>query len=166
VDTSAADLFYRSVAGDTTPRPVAATPAVEMMPRLSPDGRWVAFVTNESSANQVVVQPFPGPGAHVQVSTGGGTEPVWSRDGRRLIYRDGRQFVAATVVTSPSFAVTSRVPLFDDAFLPAVSPHANYDVAPDGAHYLLLKATQNSQVIVVHNWVADLRARIAAQARR
>ena len=159
VDTNGARIYRQALAGDTTPKPVAMSNATETMPRLSPDGHWIAYVTNESSTNQVVVRPFPGPGAPVRVSTSGGTEPVWSRDGRRLFFRDGRQFVAVTIVTSPAFAVTSRVPLFDDVYLPAVSPHANYDVAPDGERFMVLKSTQNSQVLVVHNWIADLRAR-------
>ena len=61
---------------------------------------------------------------------------MWSRDGRRLFYRDRRQFIAATVVTSPSFAVTSRAALFQDSFARGLSPHANYDISPDGTQFL------------------------------
>src|SRR5207237_4069750 len=108
LDTAGADVWYRHLTGDTTPKPIAASTAfVETMARVSPDGHWVAFVTNESGIDQVVVQPFPGPGAHVQVSTSGGVEPVWSRDGRRLFYRAGRQVMAASVRTDRQFAVVS-----------------------------------------------------------
>jgi hypothetical protein len=110
-----------------------------------------------------VVQPFPGPGAQVQVSIAGGSEPVWTGDGRRLIYRDGRQFVAASVITSPTFAVTARTPLFPDVFVPAPSPHANYDVSRDGQNFILLKPTESAQLFVVHNWRAELRARLAGR---
>ena len=76
LDTTGADLYYQGLAGDTSAHPIAnSQAAIETMPRLSPDGRWVAFSTNESGRDEVVVQPFPGPGGRVQVSAGGGTEP-------------------------------------------------------------------------------------------
>ena len=163
-DTSGADVFYRALAGDTVPKPVAAGPQfVEDMARVSPDGRWVAFVTDESGAQQVVVQPFPGPGARTQVSTGGGVEPVWSRDGKRLFYRSDQRLIAASVRTDPVFAVTSRDTLFEDRFVGFVLPHANYDVAPDGAHFLFLKAAQEAEFQVVVNWRAELRERMAGK---
>jgi len=166
LDTAGAQIFSRPLAGDSTPKPIAATGAVTDSPRLSPDGRWIAFASNSSGIQQVVVQPFPGPGGQVQVSTTGGLEPVWSRDGRRLFYRDGEHLVAATVVTSPTFAVTSREALFRDTFVRAPSPHSNYDVAPDGTHFLFLNSTESSQVIVVHNWLDELRARLAEKASK
>jgi len=105
------------------------------------------------------VQPFLGPGPRVQVSSGGGTEPVWSRDGKRLFYRTGRRVVAATLATSPQLGVASRSELFDDVFLPAMSPHANYDVTPDGSHFLFLAGVDGQRLIVVYNWAAELRSR-------
>jgi serine/threonine-protein kinase len=87
---SQADVMYRALDGDTTSHPIAATDFVEAQPRISPDGKWVAYVTDASGASQVVVQPFPGPGGQVQVSVAGGSEPVWAPDGRQIFYRDGR----------------------------------------------------------------------------
>lgn len=132
-----ADVMYRALDGDTASRPVSATSSVEAQPRVSPDGRWVAFVTDASGASQVVVQPFPGPGGQVQVSVIGGSEPVWARDGRRLFYRDGRHFIAVTVTTTPTFAVTGRTRLFVDDYAFAQAPHANYDVTPEGNRFLM-----------------------------
>ena len=163
LDTLGADVMYRALTGDTTPKAIAATRFSEDHARVSPDGRWVAFRTDESGAQQVVVQPFPGPGARVQVSVSGGTEPVWAPGGRQLFYRDGQRLVAATYTTSPTFGIASRVTLFDDTFVPAPSPHANYDVSPDGTRFLFLKGMEDPQVIVVHNWVAQLLARTAAR---
>ena len=163
-DTSGADVYYQALAGDTTPKPIAAgLQFVEDMARVSPDGRWVTFVTDESGAQQVVVQPFPGPGARTQVSTGGGVEPVWSRDGRRLFYRSDQRLIAATLRTDPVFAVTARDTLFEDRFLGFTLPHANFDVAPDGAHFLFLKAAQEAEFQVVVNWRAVLRDRVAGK---
>ncbi len=166
LDTAGSDIMYRRLAGDTTPKPIANTQFTEMMPRISPDGRWLAYVSDESGGDQVVVQPFPGPGPRIQVSISGGSEPVWSRDGRRLYYRDNQNFVLATVSTSPSFSVSSRQLLFRDEFVKSPSPHANYDVTPDGTGFLLLKATQEAQVMIVHNWLAELRPQLQGAARR
>jgi serine/threonine-protein kinase len=135
------------------------------MARLSPDGRWLAYVTDESGSRQVMVQPFPGPGPRVQVSTNGGAEPVWSRDGRRIFYRGLRKIVAANIVTDPTFAVVSRDELMDDVFQQAVSPHANYDVAPDGTQLLMLKGVDRQGLIVVHNWADEVRARVRSVGR-
>lgn len=164
VDTNGANIEYR-VLGDSVSRPVAVGSGLETMPRLSPDGRWIAFVTDESGSRQVVVQPFPGPGPRIQVSTNGGTEPVWSHDGRRIFYRGLRKMIAAHVVTTPTFAVVSRDELIDDVFQPAVSPHANYDIAPDGKHFLMLKGVEPLGLIVVHNWADAVRARLRSENR-
>ena len=118
LDTGGADLYYRSMAGDTSPKPIAnSQTAIETMPRLSPDGRWVAFTTNESGRDEVVVQPFPGPGGRVQVSTAGGTEPVWSRDGRRLFYRGERELMAAVIRPGPGFTVAARDTVLTDTYM-------------------------------------------------
>jgi hypothetical protein len=101
----------------------------------------------------------------VQVSTNGGTEPVWSRDGRRIFYRGLRQIIAANVVTSPAFSVASRDELMDDVFQQAVSPHANYDISPDGKRFLMLKGVEPLGLIVVHNWADEVRARVRAAGR-
>ncbi|MGH7584081.1 MAG: hypothetical protein ACREL5_12730, partial [Gemmatimonadales bacterium] len=162
VDTMGADVWYRSLTGDTTPKPIATTKAIENMARVSPDGHWVAYSTDESGPYQVVVQPFPGPGPRVQVSVTGGTEPVWSPDGHRLFYRGNRKMMVADLSTTNGLAVTSRTALFDDAFEPAPAPHANYDVAPDGKHLLMLKSNNTPQLMMVYHWGEELRTRLTA----
>jgi serine/threonine-protein kinase len=162
VDTLGADIFYRAVTGDSTARPIANNPAaIENMPRVSPDGRWIAFVTNESGRDEVVVQPFPGPGGRAQLSASGGTEPVWSRDGRRVFYRGNGKLMAAELRTTPSFSVVARDTVLADPYAFAVNPHANYDVFPDGAHFVFLESDHSSEMVVVANWGAVLRARMA-----
>jgi serine/threonine-protein kinase len=167
LDTLGADIYYRALAGDTTARPIAnSAGAIENMPRLSPDGRWIAFSTNESGRDEVVVQPFPGPGGRVQVSTGGGTEPVWARDGRRLFYRGDRQLMAAVVRPGPAFAVVARDTVLADTYVYAANPHANYDVMPDGTHFVFLEPDNAGELIVVSNWTSVLRARMAGGVSR
>jgi len=162
VDTAGADIYYHATNGDTMPRAVANnSKAIESMPRISPDGRWIAFDTDESGDNEVVVQPFPGPGGRVQVSVGGGTEPIWSRDGRRLFYRSRGQIMAATISNGPRFGVSSRDTLFQDVYVYATNPHANYDVTPDGTHLLFLKAASEGEMTVIVNWKNVLHARMA-----
>jgi serine/threonine-protein kinase len=160
VDNSGAsqsNVAWRALSGDTVEHVISATPAVEAQPRVSPDGKWVAFATDASGAGQVVVQPFPGPGPQVQVSVAGGSEPVWGRDGKRLFYRDGQKFIAASYSASPTFTVTARAKLFDDVYAFAQSPHANYDVSPDGMKFLVVRNAEASRLVVVHNWMAEVR---------
>jgi Tol biopolymer transport system component len=161
-----ADVMYRALVGDTTSRPMAATTFAEAQARVSPDGRWVAYVTDESGASQVVVRPFPGPGGQVQVSSDGGWEPVWERDGRRLFYRDGRHLIAASVTTSPHFAVTGRTELFADDYRFAQAPHANYDVSPDGTRFLMVKSAEAPELYVAYGWLRELRERMRTTGRR
>jgi eukaryotic-like serine/threonine-protein kinase len=167
VDTGGADIYYRAVTGDSAPRPIAnSAAAIENMPRVSSDGRWITFVTNESGRDEVVVQPFPGPGGRVQVSAGGGTEPVWSRDGRRLFYRGSGKLMAAEIRAAPSFSVIARDTVFADPYVFATNPHANYDVFPDGTHFVFLEPDHSSQMVVVSNWGTVLRARMAGENAR
>jgi serine/threonine-protein kinase len=159
----AADIWYRRLDGDTTAKPVANTAFAELEPRLSPDGRWVAYQSNESGSFQVYVRPFPGPGARTQVSVGGGVGPVWSRDGRRLYYNSvAQQILVASVTLGSSFTVTSREVLFSGNYLFTGGGHAQYDVSPDGKQILLLRSMGGTQdIVVVHDWKYELRARLA-----
>jgi serine/threonine-protein kinase len=155
-----ADIMVRALTGDTASRPVAATRFVETQARVSPDGKWVAYVTDQSGAGQVVVQPFPGPGGQVQVSVSGGAEPVWSRDGKRIFYRDGRYVIAASVSTDGGFSVTGRTELFADRYVFAQAPHADYDVLPDGTRLLMIRSEETPDYDVVYGWRSELHARM------
>ena len=167
LDTTGADIYYRSVSGDTTPHVVSNAPkAIETMPRVSPDGRWIAFTTDESGRQEVVVQPFPTPGGRVQVSTRGGSEPVWSPDGKRLFYRGDGRLLAARLNTTEGFAVVARDTLFADTYQFAGNPHANYDVMADGSHFVFLKAASEGSMIVVTNWTSVVRSRMATRSAK
>ncbi len=167
LDTSGADIYYRRLTEDSTMHAVSANPtAIEIMPRISPDGRWVAFVTNESGRDEVVVQPFPGPGGRVQVSSNGGTEPLWARDGKRLFYRESRKIMAATLAPGAGFTVASRDSVLADRFLYAANPHPNWDVMPDGKHFVFLDPTDAGEIAVTANWLPILRARLAGTVSR
>ena len=123
---------------------------------MSPRGQRAREVGISNSA-----PPLPWTTPSHTASVAGGSEPVWSRDGRRLFYRDGRHLVAASVTTSPSFAVTGRTELFADEYVFAQAPHANYDVAPDG-RFLMVKGTASQRLSVVYGWLSELRSRMHA----
>jgi len=142
-----------------------ATPYNEGWPAISPDGRWLAYQSDESGRNEVYVRAWPGMGSKVQVSQNGGTEPVWSRDGRELFYRSGGGpepwLVAAAVETGPPLRIRSRQPLFGVASYEFATPHANYDVFPDGRSFVMVRQGrpgQLAEVVYLHN-VKELLAR-------
>ena len=162
VDTGSANVMVRALEGDTVARVIADARAVEDQARVSPDGQWVAYVSEETGIPQVLVKHISGTGARVQVSLTSGNQPVWARDGRRLFYHAEGKFKVAEVATAPAFRVVSRTDFLNDVYLPTPAPHANFDVAPDGKTLLVLKGAQE-QLVVVHGWAAELRARPAGQ---
>ena len=131
---------------------------------FSPDGHWLAYVSDESGRDQVYVQPYPGPGGRTVISIDGGTEPMWSPDGRELFYRDGAAMMAVTIETDPPLTVGTPQRLFEGPYV--VSPHVPvYDVASDGKRFLMVKqgaatddtAVQAAQIILVQNWHQELK---------
>ena len=125
-------------------------------PRVSPDGHWIAYWSNESGRDEVYIRPFPRNGGVVQVSSGGGTEPVWSRDGHELFYRQDDRLIAATLAPGAHLSVSGRHLLFADRFV-TDGGHAYYDVSPDGRSFIFLKDTQSTaQLVVVLNWSETL----------
>ena len=121
-------------------------------PRISPDGHWIAYWSDQSGHSEVYVRAFPDKGGVVQISSGGGTEPVWSRDGHELFYRQDDELIAASLVTRPGLTVTGRHLLFAQRF-ETDGGHAYYDVGPDGKSFIFLKDTEaQAQLVVVLNW--------------
>ena len=135
------------------------TPFNERGAAISPDGRLLAFVTDESGRDEVYVQAFPGPGGKVTVSTAGGIQPMWSRDGRELFYREGDWLMAAGVQLQP-FRIMAAKRLFEfGALTYSADPNfADYDVAPDG-RFLAIRHNRATadELEVVLNWSEELR---------
>ncbi len=149
-----------SVGGPATP--IVASSRIEYSPTLSPDGRWMAYVSNESGRLEVYVVPFPNPGTtKYQISTQGGSSPRWSPRGDELFFFDLQsQLTAAQVTTEPTFALLGQQPLFDaSGFVRQSVSRRNYDVTGDGQRFLMIKRAGNargSQVVVVENWFAEI----------
>ncbi len=145
-------------------QPLLQTTFGELNGEISPDGEWIAYQSNESGQYEVYVRPFPGvDGGRWQVSTDGGTQPLWARSGRELFYRSGAAMMAVAVETSPSFAPGSAELLFQARDALSLGGRA-YDVSPDGERFLILKEDASPQdtptepyFIVVQNWFEELR---------
>ena len=130
--------------------------------RLSPDGRWLVYQSNESGRFEIYVRPFPNPGARVQVSNQGGTEALWSRSGRALYYRTPAGIVSVAVTTGSSFSIGERKTVLMNEYVTDAT-HPSYDVSPDGSQFLMLKrAGAETKPIVVYNWGRELREKLAA----
>jgi len=157
------DLWVLRIFANRKPTTFLQTASHEMSGRFSPDGRWLAYASDESGRFEVYVRPFPGPGGQWQVSAGGGTEPRWRRDGKELFYLDAdNKLTAATVngqgsafevgVVRPLFEVRPRIALYLNHLAP------NYDVAADGQRFLVNTVVeQTTPIDVVVNWSEELK---------
>ena len=149
------------VTDGSDPFPFLLTPFDERSPRFSPNGKWLAYVSDESGRNDVYVQPFPGPGAKWLVSTDGGIDPVWSSDGRELFYRHDDQMMAVSVAANPEFAASRPHRVFEFHF-DAGDNGPNYDVSRDGKYFVIPKSDQApapSELHLVLNWFSEVASR-------
>jgi len=168
-----ADIWLVPADGSSPPRPWFETPFRESSPIFSPDGRWIAYVSDESGLSEVYVRPYPGPGAAIKVSTEPGFEPVWCRGGRELIYRAGtksERFLAVEFafptdgppsISTPRLVLTSEVDVGgqwqvgtrDTAF-------REYDVSADGNEFFMTRRNRTAEperlLRVVTNWTSTI----------
>jgi Tol biopolymer transport system component len=155
--------------GDRTARPLLNSQFSEFRPALSPDGRWLAYVSNENGPNEIYVRPFPDVNqGKWQVSTTGGTSPVWSPDGREIFYRGASSLMAVPVTTTPAFKAGTPQPLFSLATYVFPANGRKYDISPDGRRFLFLKGVDAVQaanapappLVFVENWTEELKRRV------
>jgi Tol biopolymer transport system component len=160
--TTAMDIWV--LQSDRKAQPFLQTSFNEGAPRFSPDGHWLAYVSDESGRYEIYVQPFPGPGGKWQVSTEGGTEPVWNPIGRELFYRQGNKMMVVDVATRPSFSAGKPRVLFEGLYLRAAQANPAYDVSPDGQRFLMVKASEQeqhaTQIDIVQNWFEELKQKV------
>jgi eukaryotic-like serine/threonine-protein kinase len=162
-EQGAGDL-YAVKTGDTTLVPLVTTPAVELSPAVSPDGRWLAYSSDESGTSEIYVRPFPDAAtARWQVSASGGTNPVWSRDGRELFYNSGRGEMASVPINpGPTFNPGEPRPLFPVGQFTVNGNAGVFDVSPDGKRFLMIRPVAGlgeTELVVVQNWFQELKQR-------
>jgi hypothetical protein len=150
--------------GDTTRIPLVVTKATETTPALSPDGNWMAYSSNESGDFEVYVRPFPNVAtARWQVSTAGGSAPVWSHSGKELFFRNTHgDLVVAQVRFTPSFSVGEQKALFGLGPFTFGGPVPLYAISPDDKRFLMLRETTaglSGMLVVSQNWFEELKGR-------
>ena len=128
---------------------------------FSPDGHWLAYISNESGRWEVYVQPYPGPGGKRQISTEGGDEPVWAKNGKELFYREGNKMMAAEITPQPTFRAGTPTLVFEGQYFRDIVPsEANYDITPDGQRFLMIQTGEQeaaTKINVVLNWFEELK---------
>ena len=138
--------------------------ANEAYPEFSPDGRWIAYASDESGRMEVYVRPFPGPGGKWLISQDGGVAPVWTRDGKQLFYYqlDGGQIWAVDVRADGGFSASKPRPLFKAPGWMSGDPVRSWDVSPDGQRFLMVmievaKPVPLTEMVLVMNWSQELQ---------
>jgi len=160
------DIYGVQLDGDRKPVLLVGGPAQESHMRISPDGKWMAYQSNESGQFEIYVRPFPNNGARVQVSNQGGAEPLWARSGGAIFYRtllDGVESAAVKAVGTTLAVGERRAVLPPSDYLNDVT-HTSYDVWPDGSSFLMVKPVgSDARPTLVTNWVRALREKLAIQ---
>ena len=156
------NIYARRLTGDTALLPLVIDKSVSMQAALSPDGRWLAYVSDPTGVRELYVAPFPGMSSSRLVSTGGGTEPRWAHSGRELFYRSGGKLMAVAVGPGAVFAPGIPQILFPLTGYRAARNRQQYDVAPDDRRFLMIKESGNAgeELVYVENWFTELRAKV------
>jgi protease II len=171
IGDSSAVVYAERTGRDTTPVPILTSRFNEIAPSLSPDGKWLAYASDESGQQEVYVRPFPNTGqGRWQISIGGGSSPRWARSGRELFYQSGaNQMMVAAVAVGPAFSAGQPHKLFEPSnqlFPSNVVPY--YDLSPDDKRFLMVRlagvsqAPGAGQLVVVENWFEELRQKVKA----
>jgi eukaryotic-like serine/threonine-protein kinase len=155
--TTSADLWLLSLSNPEGMRPFKNTPAAERQGSLSPDSHWMAYVSNESGTPEVYVEPVPGPGGRRQISTDGGEEPRWERNGREITYRNGTKMMSVPVHAQPSLQLGKPIELFDRKFDRGLGVNG-YDVTPDGSMFVMTRSEHAAptEIRIVMGWPDNL----------
>jgi serine/threonine-protein kinase len=164
------DIWALPLDGERKPKRIIATRFDEGGAALSPDGRWLAYTSNESGRNEVYARPWPGPDRKWLVSTGGGFHPVWARNGRSLFYSTGERLMEVKVTAEAQFRAGQPRLRFAARFADAGTIFAPpYDIAPDGQRFVASlegEATKERvDIVAVPDWFEELKARVPAPSR-
>jgi hypothetical protein len=157
------------VNGPKAEHPFLQTRFTEAGPQFSPDGRWIAYGSDESGQSEIYVRPYPGPGGKWQISTEGGVHVLWSRDGKEIFYRNGSKFMSVPVTLAPEFTMGRPRLLFEGPYV--LVGQGSYDVSSDGQRFLVLEPVEKeleplTHLNVVLNWFEDVKQRVGAVSPR
>jgi Tol biopolymer transport system component len=157
------DVWLLELSAGSKPRPLLDGPFDEGQGRVSPDGKWIAYSSDETGRLEIYVQSFPEPGGKWQVSTAGGSDPVWRPDGRELFYLSADQrLMAMPVSAAPTFEVVVPTPLFQARVLAPSGPPRHYTVSADGQDFHIVAPLEGESVgttTVVVNWLSEVKAK-------
>jgi serine/threonine-protein kinase len=148
-------MRWTDLGDDSTIAPLLVGDDDEVSPAVSPDGRWIAYVSGQSGRDEVYVTAYPNPEGVVQISVAGGANPAWSTDGHEIYYFQGREFVAVEVVTAPGLRVVGRRTLFEGDFR-QYRWQRQYDVHPDGEHFVMISDPPGGHLELILNWFTEL----------
>ena len=158
----AGDIWILPLKGERKPREFLVTQFFKDEPMFSPDGRWMAFISNRSGQFEVYVKPYPGPGGMMQISTEGGTDPHWSPNGKELFYRNQDKMMAVSIQTEPTFKAGTPKLLFEGGAYAIRGGRSEYDVDSEGRFLMMKEEEQTAaQINVVLNWFEELRRLVA-----
>ncbi len=161
------DIWMLPMEGDREPQLFITSPNSECCSQLSPDGTWLAYVSDELGSNQVYVSPFPNPDVKWLVSEEGGGEPVWSPDGTELFYRSGNRMMVVSVQTQPTFRSGRPEVLFEGRYVSTryIFGYQYYDISRDGQRFLMIKDVEGrtAQINVILNWSEELKRLVPAK---
>jgi Tol biopolymer transport system component len=168
--TTKLDIWTVSLADhDGAPQPFLRMAANEAWPDFSPDGRWLAYASDDSGRYEIYVQSYPGPGPRHPISAQGGSQPAWARNGRELFYTvpdpnaTTGKMMAVDVALTPTFTVGVPRPL--ESVVQIGTPTRGYDVSPDGRRFITVRETERSpepppaQMVLVQHWAEELKRR-------
>jgi serine/threonine protein kinase/Tol biopolymer transport system component len=152
------DILSLSLLDSTNVNPLLMTTAYEGGPRLSPDGKWLAYVSDESGQNDVYLRPYPAVDRRWTVSTQGGTQPMWNADGKEIFYRNNDKMMVVELTTTPDVKLSTPRLLFEQRYAYGVGiTIANYDVTPDGQSFIMVKdEVTGGRLNVIFNWFTEL----------
>ena len=165
---SGSDIYTLPLGENQKPRPLIQTKFSEGSPKFSPDGAWLAYSTNESGQPEIWAMAYPA-GERIRISTNGGTDPLWRRDGRQLYYRRGDEMIAVDISPGPSLTASKPRVLWRGHYLAGAGSScgmagptsANYDVTPDGGRFLMIEDAssilESEHLRVVSNWSVLLK---------